>query len=35
MYILVHGQVVPIASLLSATVNLVVHPDSHPAPGPG
>ena len=35
MNILVHGQVVQPAPLSSATVNLVVHPVSNPAPEPG
>jgi len=35
MDILVHGQVVQPAPLFSATVDLVVHPDSTPVPEPG
>ena len=35
MNILVHGQVVQPAPLSSATVDLVVHPDSTPVPEPG
>ena len=35
MDILVHGQLIQPAPLSSATVDLVVHPVSNPAPEPG